>query len=82
MTKWNKTQYKSWTKKQYKTYKQLRKAFDDICNIEENLYKTCAEPRAFIQAKTLTEAGLEFKAAIQCSDFAIMFGKSPDAYSI
>ena len=31
------------------------------------------------QQKKLTERGMEFKAAIQCSDFLNLFRKSPDA---
>ena len=34
------------------------------------------------QQRTLTEGGLEFKAANQCSDFLNQFRKSPDVYGV
>ena len=34
------------------------------------------------QQRALTEEGLEFKAANQCSDFLNQFRKSPDVYGV
>ena len=45
-------------------------------------YKTHVKHIKLSQQRTLTEGGLEFKAANQCSDRLDPFKKSPDVYSV
>ena len=51
-------------------------------NFELKLQLTIKSLKTISQQKTLTEGGLEFKAANQCSDFLNQFRKSPDGVRI